>query len=1051
MTENVYELFVHPTAAYRGKPFWSWNGKLQKDELLRQIRIIKEMGFGGFFMHSRTGLATEYLGDEWFELVNACSEEAERLGMEAWLYDEDRWPSGTAGGIVTQEPEYRLKFIKLETVPAEEFTWKDDIFAAFACDLDDRVYANCTQIQREQGASVGEGKTILAFSIVEQEQETFYNGYTYLDTLNPKAVERFLEVTHEKYKAKSGQHFGKAIKGIFTDEPHRGALLDGFGIRNENGHWHLPWTYTLFERFQSAYGYDLVAHLPELFLLPHEKAFSQVKWHYVDLVQNMFHESFAKPINEWCERNGLILTGHTLHEDSLTAQTAMVGSLMRFYEHMGYPGVDVLTEGNINYWIVKQLSSAARQLGKTWMLSELYGCTGWQMPLEGHKAVGDWQALFGINLRCHHLLWYSMAGESKRDYPASIFHQSAWWQEYRYVEAYYSRLGVILTSGKPLCDLLVINPIESLWGQIYPGWSRNLHAVSSRVQELEQRYQDNFLYLAGAQIDFDYGDEDMLSRLCRIGKDRDGGAVLHVGQAAYRAVLVTGMVTMRASSLRILQAFRDAGGKVIFAGDPPDHIDALASDEAQRFAATVKQIPFEKTELLRAVKETVRSGIRVRDTVTGASIEDIFTQVRVDGERIYVVLMNMNRKDSYANVVVSIERAGGVEEWDCATGARKRVAAISPHGTMEWMTHFAPVQEHVYVVSDADDVSLPTVKDMMETDSVDIEGPYAYRLNEPNVCVLDRVTYCLGNDETTAAMEILKADRQIRSAMQLPFRHGEMVQPWYQETYGENNLEPCRPLVLHYRFHIGCIPETPVFLAIERPECFQIMINGKPLDGQDRGEWWVDRCFVKIPLPVGNLYEGENILDLRTMFHQHVPLEAVYLLGEFGVSIEDGACTLNKLPEKLDIGSVTLQGLPFYGGAITYHIGNELARFYEPYDVKAVNDSEETAFISFSSFEAACIKVRQGKDEQLIAWQPYEKELNREKNALRELEAQLILTRRNTFGPLHQLPLLSASYGPGNWTTEGEHFTETYALLPSGLLSAPRLVIKKAVSSEHPE
>ena len=79
------EHWKNPTAAFQGKPFWCWNGKLTEEELLRQLPIFKEMGMGGVFMHSRTGLATEYLGDEWFHLVNTCADEAEKLGMEAWL------------------------------------------------------------------------------------------------------------------------------------------------------------------------------------------------------------------------------------------------------------------------------------------------------------------------------------------------------------------------------------------------------------------------------------------------------------------------------------------------------------------------------------------------------------------------------------------------------------------------------------------------------------------------------------------------------------------------------------------------------------------------------------------------------------------------------------------------------------------------------------------------------------------------------------------------------------------------------------------------------
>ena len=93
----IEDEFKNPGAEWRGKPFWSWNGKLEKDELLRQIDVMKDMGMGGFFMHSRTGLETEYLGEEWFELINACADYAESIGMEAWLYDEDRWPSGLAG------------------------------------------------------------------------------------------------------------------------------------------------------------------------------------------------------------------------------------------------------------------------------------------------------------------------------------------------------------------------------------------------------------------------------------------------------------------------------------------------------------------------------------------------------------------------------------------------------------------------------------------------------------------------------------------------------------------------------------------------------------------------------------------------------------------------------------------------------------------------------------------------------------------------------------------------------------------------------------------
>ena len=111
MNAETVKRLRDPEAAYRGKPFWSWNGALEEKELLRQIDCMREMGFGGFFMHSRTGLITEYLGEEWFRLIRRCAEYGAAQGMEAWLYDEDRWPSGTCGGTVTFAKENRLRFV----------------------------------------------------------------------------------------------------------------------------------------------------------------------------------------------------------------------------------------------------------------------------------------------------------------------------------------------------------------------------------------------------------------------------------------------------------------------------------------------------------------------------------------------------------------------------------------------------------------------------------------------------------------------------------------------------------------------------------------------------------------------------------------------------------------------------------------------------------------------------------------------------------------------------------------------------------------------------
>ena len=134
--KQIISSFASPSVEYRGKPFWSWNGELRGEELVRQAHVMKEMGLGGYFMHSRAGLITEYLGEEWFDLINEVADAAEEDGMEAWLYDEDRWPSGSAGGKVTVDPQYRMKSLYVYESAPDKVDWNAESFALYVAKLD---------------------------------------------------------------------------------------------------------------------------------------------------------------------------------------------------------------------------------------------------------------------------------------------------------------------------------------------------------------------------------------------------------------------------------------------------------------------------------------------------------------------------------------------------------------------------------------------------------------------------------------------------------------------------------------------------------------------------------------------------------------------------------------------------------------------------------------------------------------------------------------------------------------------------------------------------
>ena len=95
--------FREPANEYRSVPFYSLNDELEPAEVDRQLRLFKEGGFGGSFLHSRIGLLTEYLSERWFDVMAAGVKSSQELGIDAWFYDEDKWPSGFAGGIVPRK------------------------------------------------------------------------------------------------------------------------------------------------------------------------------------------------------------------------------------------------------------------------------------------------------------------------------------------------------------------------------------------------------------------------------------------------------------------------------------------------------------------------------------------------------------------------------------------------------------------------------------------------------------------------------------------------------------------------------------------------------------------------------------------------------------------------------------------------------------------------------------------------------------------------------------------------------------------------------------
>ncbi|MFW5870905.1 MAG: glycosyl hydrolase [Verrucomicrobiota bacterium] len=1040
MKRDILREIKNPGSEYRGAPFWSWNGKLEPEELRRQIRIMHKMGLGGFFMHSRVGLATPYLSEEWFDCVRACIDEAKKLGMKAWLYDEDRWPSGFAGGIVTRNPAYRGRRLVFEiSRTLSKKNIDSSVIGVWSGQVDGNSVNNLKRLGRNpKKTTLKKDEQYLIFKVKFNECSERFNGFTYLDTLNPEAVREFIRVTHDAYKEKIGEDFGKTVPGIFTDEPMYGWLrLNGESV---------PWTEAIPGAFRQKYGYDLTHYLPELFFHVEGRRFSTARYNYVDCITSLFVEAFAKQIGEWCQKEGILFTGHVMAEDTPASQVSAVGDCMPFYEHMQAPGMDLLTERRRNYDTAKQVSSVANQFNRRWRLTETYGCTGWDFPFEGHKVHGDWQTALGINFRCQHLSYYTMEGQAKRDYPASISYQSPWWNSYNIVEDYFARLNVFMSRGREVRDLLVIHPVESVWPYAGPDdWELmpEVQAVNSMLRKVRDK-------LLEAHLDFDYGSESLLERYGKISS-KLGRPELVVKNARYSTVLVPPLSTIRSSVLKLLERFKKAGGKVVCVESPPQYVDASRSDKAEKVLRSCVMTQKADDTMTSELEKTCRT-VSITDG-NGEEIPQALYCLREDTDSYYLFISNTGldgpaeslQKDKrsprarqrvagFDQVYVKLmkEYKGAPLEVNLDTGITEASRQINKNKTPCVETSLPRLGSRLFVFPKQKDVKHKKRLSFQTRRTRKLSGKWAYALSDPNCLVMDKPEHRIGSGGWRAAADILKIDHSLRKKIGEPLRSGRMVQPWIEDKSGSLKSE-----VVHLRYSIDVrnVPRSVMSLAVEQPDCYNILFNGHELTPDMDSGWWVDQSLRLLKIDPSYVRKGKNELCLECEYdRRHPGLEPVYLVGDFGVRVNREKTVIIAISDALEIGDWCKQGLPFYSGSVGY--------------MKKVRFSFEKGqrlFVRVGKYEGVGIRVLvNGRIAGTRGWPPYEVDISDHVDAEKfDLCIEVLGHRRNSHGPLHYFVKYPEWTGPVQFVSRGDRWTDSYNLVPCGLLQSPELVIKE--------
>ncbi len=998
-------IFADPPREFASAPLWVWNDMLTEQQIRSTMQDLASQKVMQVFVHPRPGLMTPYLGKDWFRLWKVALDEAEKLDMNVWMYDENSYPSGFAGGLVPEAmPESRGKGVHFsETKTIGKLA--DDVLAVYR--LTDDGCENVTQ-QARAGDNLPEARYLVA-TIRLAPTGGWFGGTYYVDLLKPGVTEKFIEITLGAYERELGEHFGKRLPGWFTDEPH---------LQPAGG---LHWSDGMAERFQKRWGYDLVDSLPSLVRPIGD--WRRVRHNYQQFLLEQFIEHWSKPCYEYCEKHNLEFTGHYWEHGWPGAGHGPDNMAMYAWHHR--PAIDNLMNqygdgvsaqfGNSR--TVKELSSVANQLGRKRTLCEAYGAGGWDLRFEDMKRIGDWLYVLGVNTLNEHLSYITIRGARKRDHPQSFSYHEPWWDSYHVMAQYFTRLSAALSAGEQVNHILLIQPTTTAW--MYQG--------DDHLSTIGNAFQDMVNMLEQAQVEYDIGCEDIIARHGSVWSKRRGiGEIkstgLTVGKRRYGMVIVPPHTeNLNSKTMELLEACAEGVGTVFCCGEPPSRVDGRPSDRGK--LALRRRIELETMQWTDM--NAFFSGTRFLLKQDDQGILFHHRRRLDDGEILFLV--NTSIESPSSGVIEYIGR--GIEQWDAASGAISpypsqaegyRIKAefeLPPCGSLLLFLSRKPI-EPTQATSTKPTTTRPT-------------GPPSVRRLGPNVLTLDYVDVTAGG-ETKEKVYFYAANRFVFQ------QHGLDGNPWdsavqLRDTLITKTFPEDSGFESTYRFTIeGRVPK-PLHIVIERPDLYEITCNGKPV-AAEQGQWWLDKSFGRIDITAAAQL-GENAVTIKarpmTIYHE---LESAYLLGDFSLEPTDSGFVV-KPPKPLTLGAGwDQQGHPFYATGVAYT---------ETFDVP---QPEGCYFVHLPAFKGAVAKVSvNGKPVGHIAWQPWQCDVTEQIRPGRNtIDVTVIGTLRNTLGPHHIGPVTGSA-----WPNMFQRAPETgpppgdkYSTLGYGLFE-PFVLLKK--------
>ncbi len=970
---DIQNNFQNPPADYRTVPFMVWHDKVSKEEIDFYLEDYQAKGFGGVFIHPRYGLITEYLSDEWFDLVKYTVDKAKSLNLKAWIYDENSFPSGFAGGLVPAEmPESYNKgqgLVLHKDLNVLQDSTKNILFIFKKLDSQ---FIEVARTEIPAGTSDAE---YYLFELIQYGKSKWYGGYSYVDLLYPGVTEKFIEITMKGYEKSIGTEFGKTVPGVFTDEPN---------IRQPQGRNCIRWTPDLFEKFKERWGYDLKPLLPAL--VEEVDDWQRIRHNYYALLLELFIDRWSKPWYEYTEKHNLDWTGHYWEHGWPSPEDGSDNMAMYAWHQM--PGIDMLFNsiegrpdqfGNIR--AVKELRSVANQMGRQRTLSETYGAAGWELRLEDMKRLGDWEYVLGVNFMNQHLSYMTLKGDRKHDFPQSFSYHTPWWNFYKPLADYYGRLSMVLAAGEQKNHILIFEPTTTAW--MY------FSTVKSQVQldSIHHQFHDFLKILEQQPIEYDLGCENIIKNHGKIEENK-----FIVGKCAYDLVVFPpGLENLDLGTVQLLEKYLENGGKILSYVEAPTYIDGDAVEVFKSLVSRFKDQwirvdDVQSTESLQLLQEA-NFEVPAASHIGG----ELFHQRRQFADGQILFLTNFSLKESSKG---TLKIAGAqVAELDALDGKIYDYPVEKAGNLLKLNFNVPPAGSLLFFIHKSQAPVVGKVK-FRGTSERRIETANELKINReaPNALVLDYVDLKLG-DTVERGLYFYAAGNKIWQ------HHGFPDNPWVSssqfktELVDKDNFSPDTGFEVIYSFELEAgVDLASLRAVIEQPRLWQVIVNGQKLDPV-KGKWWLDKSFGVFD--IGQLVQpGMNSITLITKpMSIYAELEPIFITGNFNLKSQAKGWKIVPATQPAT-GSWKQQGMPYYPYSLNYQKKYELTP-----------DATAHYLVKAGIWAGTVMEVRvNNQPAGIIGWQPYQLDITEHlKSGENTIELLVYGSLKNLLGPHHNV------------------------------------------------